>query len=529
MNKYSSFSTKYLYFRVALITITAVIVGILTVSTTLATRQLIDAVFSGANVVGALTDYAILIIAMVLTMALNAYLSSITDIKTSLSMRASMLRAVFTKDIRTIASYHSGDILNRAFSDTAIYTSGLVDGIPAIFHAIVKIVYSIVILYLLEPIFAFAMIVLLPIVYLLSILYGKVVAKRHSQIQQSESASRAFFTEAIQNMSVMRGVGVETKASDRFDMIQVGNYKSKLALSLISVTMNVVMYAGIMGIYYLVMTVGANSVGAGLISYGSMIALLQLVLQFQTPIKSLPSLISRFAKMKVSKKRIDEILALPDGSDTQDPNIPTFESISLHEVSFSYEANTSVISNLSVTINKGDFVGIEGVSGAGKTTLIKLMMGLYEPTKGDILVKYQDAETDMRLGLFAYVPQGNLIFSGSLKDNVKFFNEEVSDEQIHDILKICCLDELVDSLRDGLDTYIGERGYGLSEGQVQRLAVARALAMDRQILLLDEATSALDVDTERKMIQNIRSIGKTIIVVTHHKDLLAKTDYNVKL
>ena len=225
MKKYSSFSTKYLYLRVVLITITAVMVGLLTVSTTLATRQLIDAVFSGENIVGALTDYALLIVAMVCTMAFNAYLSSITDIKTSLSMRAYVLRAVFTKDIRVIAGYHSGDILNRAFADTATYTNGLVDGIPAIFHAVVKIVYSIVILYILEPIFAYAMLIILPIVYLLSLLYGKIVAKQYKYIQESESQSKAFFTESVQNMSLMRGVGVEQKVYDKFDSIQKINHK----------------------------------------------------------------------------------------------------------------------------------------------------------------------------------------------------------------------------------------------------------------------------------------------------------------
>lgn len=528
MKKYSTFSTKYLYLKLVFITLTAVLVGLLTVSTTLATRQLIDAVFLGEKVADALINYAILIVCMIIAMALNAYLSSITDIKTSLSMRASVLRAIFTKDIRTIASYHSGDLLNRAFSDSAIYTNGLVDAIPSLCHAIVKVVYSIVILYVIEPIFAYAMIVLLPIVYLLSVLYGRVVFKRHKQIQESESISRAFFSESIQNMSLMRGVGVEDKVYQRFDTIQRDNHHYKLMLAIISVTMNVVTYAGIMGIYYLVMCVGADSVSAGAITYGSMIALLQLVLQFQTPIKSLPSLVSRLSKMRVSKKRIDELTRLPDVVDMRVEDI-TFDKMTLREVSYSYEENTPVISGLSMTINKGDFVGIAGESGAGKTTLIKLIMGLYEPTSGEIVVNSEGVDISNRLALFAYVPQGNMVFSGTIRDNVKFFNEDISDEKVRDILRICCLDQLVDTLDNGLDTYVGERGYGLSEGQVQRLCVARALAMDRQILLLDEATSALDVNTERQMIENIKNIGKTVILITHHQDLLNKTDYNVIL
>ena len=528
MKKHTTFSTKYLYPKLVFITLTAVLVGLLTVSTTLATRQLIDAVFLGEKVGEALIDYAILIVAMIGAMALNSYLSSITDIKTSLYMRATVLRAIFTKDIRKIASYHSGDLLNRAFSDTAIYTNGLVDAIPALCHSIVKVVYSIVILYLIEPIFDYAMIILLPIVYLLSLLYGKVVSKRHKQIQESESSSRAFFSESVQNMSLMRGVGVEDKAYERFDTIQRDNHHYKMTLAIISVTMNVVTYAGIMGIYYLVMCIGANSVSIGAISYGSMVALLQLVLQFQTPIKSLPSLVSRLSKMRVSKKRIDELTKLPDVVEDVSKDI-TFDNMTLREVSYSYEENSPVISNLSMSINRGDFVGIAGQSGAGKTTLIKLIMGLYEPNSGEIIINSEDVDSTNRLALFAYVPQGNMLFSGTIRDNVKFFNEDVSDDEVRDILKICCLEQLVDSLDNGLDTYVGERGYGLSEGQVQRLCIARALAMDRQILLLDEATSALDIDTERQMIENIKNIGKTVILITHHQDLLNKTDYNVIL
>jgi ATP-binding cassette subfamily B protein len=180
-----------------------------------------------------------------------------------------------------------------------------------------------------------------------------------------------------------------------------------------------------------------------------------------------------------------------------------------------------VLSNADFYINKGDFVMIEGSSGVGKSTLIKLMLGVYDIDAGKIELDCKESAIPLNNGtrtLFSFVPQGNMIFSGTLKDNVTFINENATDEQIENALKISCAYEFVQKLPNGLNTLVGENGVGLSEGQVQRLAIARAVLCNAPIILLDEATSALDEQTESELLENLKGLsGVTLVIVSHKK------------
>ena len=226
-----------------------------------------------------------------------------------------------------------------------------------------------------------------------------------------------------------------------------------------------------------------------------------------------------------------EVVDLPDeeiGTELQ-----SFDRIELDNMSFQYDdGDDDVLINLNAEIKRGDFVALTGISGGGKTSLFQLLLAIYKPTSGSVL--FIDGKQKVHAcrgtrSLFAYVPQGNTLFSGSLRDNILRFKKDASEEELKEAINVACLDDVVKET--GLDAKLGERGIGLSEGQAQRVAVARALLSNAPILLLDEATSALDEETEAKMLENIgRMKGeKTVIIVTHRKAALSICDYQLHI
>ena len=224
-----------------------------------------------------------------------------------------------------------------------------------------------------------------------------------------------------------------------------------------------------------------------------------------------------------------EICNLPDEEESNKSDVDTIEtydklqSISFKDISFKYDRDI-ILDNTSLNIKKGDFVAIMGISGIGKSTLLKLLLGVFSVNGGSISLKLSDGEITVdrhTRKLFAYVPQGNMLLSGTIRDNLTFINSGATDEEIEKAIKISCAKQFIDELPLGLETVIGEKGMGLSEGQIQRLAIARSLLSKSPVLLLDEATSALDEETEKQFLMNLKQLeNKTCIIVSHKKAAL---------
>ena len=250
---------------------------------------------------------------------------------------------------------------------------------------------------------------------------------------------------------------------------------------------------------------------------------MQLVNQIQSPLSALAGVIPTFYSIIASAERIMEIENYSDELEISDDIGDRYEyynklqRIEFDSITFKYNRDF-VFENASVTVKKGDFAAITGISGIGKSTLLKLLLGVMSPQEGEIRLvtdsSQRQVDRDTRK-LFSYVPQGNMLLSGTLRENITFMCEG-SDEEIDRAIRLSCSDEFVSQLPDGLETVVGERGLGLSEGQIQRIAIARAILYDAPILLLDEATSALDEATEERLLKNLRALdNRTCIIITH--------------
>ena len=281
--------------------------------------------------------------------------------------------------------------------------------------------------------------------------------------------------------------------------------------------------------YYIVMIWGAVQISEGNITYGTLLAFLQLVSQIRGPLESVSGIIPQYYSTIASAERVIE---LENGNSDAEPKKSEelksigngFEFLNVDNVSFSYD-DQYVLEDCNFVAHKGKITAIVGESGSGKSTIFKIILGLYEPQKGNITINGKiKLDTSLR-GLFAYVPQGNLVLSGTIRENLTLGNPDISDEQLINATKAAEIYELIKSMPDGFETELGERGAGLSEGQIQRISIARALLTDAPVLLLDEATSALDETTESKLLSNIRSLeSKTIIFVTHRNTSLKICD-----
>ena len=342
----------------------------------------------------------------------------------------------------------------------------------------------------------------------------------HKQVQEKEGKVRSFLQESLESAAVIKVFGAERKMLRQNDRNQREHYKIRMKRRAIGIVsgagFGLVFQAG----YVLALVWGAFGIFSGGMSYGTLTAVLQLVNQIQSPFAGLSSLFPQYYAMLASAERIIELENLPEEQKAAKAlDYVDFQRLEVSGLRFGY-GDKEVISRADFALNKGETAALTGISGGGKSTLFMLLLGAYRPDGGEIRFVSRSGEFppgQETRRIFAYVPQGNCLFSGTIRENIAFLNDtEISDEAVMQAAKAACADEFIAQLPEGLDTHISENGHGLSEGQAQRIAVARALFSGAEFLLLDEATSALDEQTERHLLENISEMdGKTVLIVTH--------------
>lgn len=468
-----------------------------------------------------------LLFLVLVQLALKIFNSNIFErakAKIEIKIRSRVFERIIRKDYAKLSMHHSGDLLNRLNSDVQTICNGVTGLVPNIVSLLTKLITAVVMMISLDPIFAVIFLAGGSLIAVTTRFFRNYLKRIHKQVQQAEGNVTSFFQESITSILVIKVFNAYKQIIKKADELQQKSYKIRIKRATISIFANTgVQMAFSLG-YLFACVFGGVRVYQGIINIGELTAILQLVNQISAPLSSLAGVLPTFYGILASAERIIEIEEYPDELDVNETigDVKGFyeklEKIEFNSITFKYNRDL-IFDDASISIDKGDFAAITGISGIGKSTLLKLLLGVIYPESGEITIKTGDssriADKSTR-DLFSYVPQGNMLLSGTLRENITFMCEDRTEEDIRRAIELSCSDEFIKDLPDGLETVIGERGLGLSEGQVQRIAIARAILYDAPILLLDEATSALDEGTEERLLRNLRKLdNKSCIIITH--------------
>lgn len=502
-------------------------------------------VIDGATVMkdtGYIIKFAVALLGVViLQMSLSIIRSCISERckgRLDIALKHHLLDVIMKKDYSTVTSYHTGELQNRMFNDVNIVTDGFTKILPQGIFFVTKLVSSLIYLIVLDKIFALVFLVGGCIVFAVTQLFRKQLKALHRKVQETEGKTRSFIQETVSNLLVVKAFSVEDKIQEQTDKLQEENFIAKIKRRNFSIYAN----TGLNTVFS-VGTVFAVAFGAwriltGGMTYGDVTAMIQLVNQVQSPFASLSGIMPQYFSMIASAERLMEIDSIKEENQINESPIDVdktykeLREISFENISFKYDRDI-IFDNTSLTVKKGDFVAITGISGIGKSTLLKLLLGVFTAQSGRITLKTTDGEIAVDKNtrrLFSYVPQGNMVVSGTIRDNLTFINDNVTEDEIAQAVEVSCAKQFIDELPMGLETVIGEKGLGLSEGQIQRLAIARSLLAKAPVLLLDEATSALDEKTEKQFLTNLRQLeNMTCIIVSHKKAAIEICNKNIRI
>lgn len=457
----------------------------------------------------------------------NHVLQTYTASRVEMRMKERVFSALYRKKWQQISAYSSGDVLHRLTGDVTVASGAVANLFPQIVSLFTRLIAAFVVLIIMDKLFAVLLLVVGGGLLLFTRLYGKKIKKMHARCQETEGETRFFMQESIENWTVVQAFRMVPFARDRLKMLQTANYKQKMRRSFFSSLANMAMYLLFSGCYYLALAWGAWRLASGVITFGMLTAFLQIVQQIQTPFRSMSGIMPQYYNMLSSAERMLELEALEDEPSGDGKELPAFEGIRVSKLCFAYDRDM-VYDTASLCVKKGEFVALAGYSGIGKSTFFKLLLGFLEPQSGEIVCLTKDealTASAVTRQYFSYVPQGNFLLSGTIRQNLTFGCPDADDEKIWEALRVAAVEEYIRQLPEGLDTSLGERGLGLSDGQLQRLAIARGVLYDAPVLLLDEATSALDEETERQVLSNLHALsGKTCICISHRAAALSACD-----
>ena len=617
--------------RIVALSVLCTVQAAVLVSFALACRAVIDQAVAG-NIDGLLSSAVVLagviIAQLVLRLAINSTQERIRA-RFALELRKSILDSIFAARFGNVLRFHSGELSNRMFSDVQVVSNGVATIIPSFVSMLMQLVFAIAVLALISP----PMVALFATAALLSFVLARTLRGRlkalHKTVQEKEGAVRVFLQEALEHQLVIRSFGAQPATSARADTLQEDHFTAQMRRRGYSIAANASFSFFFNALYAVALTWCAFELLHGAMSYGTLMAVLQLVARIQAPVSSLSGMLPQLYQTLASAERLMEVTELPHSEGclpvTAEEFYQRLSGVRMRDLTFSYDdeeaedgpacaeeekakgASTPIggareedgaasldgpdtvgapnrcvkvidspydageaeggvasaggmkapsgeepvsLTCADVFVPKGSFVVVEGPSGSGKSTLFKLLLGAYDAdgfayelsegaatsapaasdapagavTAGAPLTDAPEgafavpacAASQVPPGAFAYVPQDNFLFAGSIRENVAFAASDATDDQVKRACEVACAWDFVEELPLGLDTMIGEHGQGLSQGQLQRLAIARAVCSGAPIMVLDEVTSALDDATEAAVLANITSLpGKTIFVAAH--------------
>ena len=545
--------------NVALLAALQIIFGICGVVFALLFRDLVNHAVAGED--GLFLATILKLAALELGETVLGLFSRFLDERTRASLENRFKERLFScllrKDYGTVTAVHSGEWVSRLTSDTVIAAGGVTDILPAVSGMLARLSGALVALYVLEPAFCYVLVPFGLLLLLVTASFRKILKSLHKKIQEANGVVLAFFQERLESLMMIRVFSMEAQTSQAAAGKMERHKAARMKRNHFSSLCNSGFRLAVDGCYLAGAVYCGWGIMKGTVSYGTFTAVLQLIGQAQSPFALISGFVPRYYAMTASAERLMEAEDYEDDQ-TGDPVAgeeirrfyqEEFLGFGVRDASFSYRTfegenpsrgRTEVIRHLNVEIHKGEYVAFTGHSGCGKSTLLKLFMCLYPMDGGERYLKARKKEgtvleyplTPAFRGLFAYVPQGNQLMSGTIRQIVAFGEPEAMKQEgrLRRALSVACADEFVAALEKGVDTQLGERGCGLSEGQMQRIAIARAVFSERPILILDESTSALDESTEQRLLTNLRRMtDQTVLIITHRPAALGICDREIRM
>ena len=446
--------------------------------------------------------------------------------------RAQVFRELMRRSYVHVSAHHSGEWLARLSNDTRIISTTFLQTLPQLFGLVAQMVSALWALFFLFPEAAYLIVFGGVILFLLSIAFRAKLQASYTQMWLSDVATRTFMQERLVNLTIVHAFSQEENSAGQANRRMDKWVRDSLHSNRWVTFYCFVMHGALQGGYFICIVLCGLQLLHGKIGYDTLVAVLMLVGRAGSPVSGLTDLAPQYFAMLTSAERMIEVETYPLDCE-EEPHgqeavrsyyAQRFSALGIHHGSFAYdgEEKQTVLTDFELEIRKNQFVAFLGASGCGKSTVLKLLLSLYSLQEGEVYLRDTNGNEHTLdaawRGLFAYVPQGNQLLSGTIREAITFGAPDLMEREqdIWEVLRVACADDFVRELPDGLDNELGEGGTGLSEGQMQRIAIARAVFFGRPILLLDEATSALDGETERQLLRNLRTMtDRTVILVTH--------------
>lgn len=464
---------------------------------------------------------------------LRVWIKNILGVKAQNVMQQQILDRLLRSEWRGKNAYHTGDVINRMEEDVKTVVGFITETLPKTLSVVMMFVGAFFYLLQMDTWLAIVTVGILPLFVSVSRIYVAQMRKLSRRVRTSDSRIQNLLTEAVQHVTLLKTMEAGDRMVGQLEEQQAELRHHVRQRTKFSIVSNLFVNGGFSLGYLIAFLWGAVRLSAHTITFGQMTAFLQLVYRIQGPARDMIRLAPAFVSVFTAAERLLELEENPVEKQGQSDSLSGVCGICLKDVSYKYEGETSfVIQNLSFDFKPGSCTAIMGETGAGKTTLIRLVLALMKPVEGHVEIYNEERRSEIsplhRCNL-VYVPQGNTLLSGSIRDNLLMAKPHATDEELWEALKLACAD-FVEELPQQLDTVCAESGGGLSEGQAQRIAIARALLRDRPIMLFDEATSALDLDTERRLLkQLLGNRQKTIIFITHRTAVLDYCDQTLHI
>lgn len=465
----------------------------------------------------------------------SRWVKSILGVRAQNKMKRQLFERLLMCKWIDVRKYHTGDLLNRIERDVNSIITLLTEQLPSLFNTFMQFCGAFILLFIMNRTLALITVMVIPVFVLAGNLYVKRMRHISHKVRTSESRIQSIIQESLQHTLVLKTLTKGHIQINRLKQVQDTLHGQVVSRTKYSIVSSGVINVGFALGYFIAFMWGVKGLQAETITYGALIAFIQLVGQIQIPVRTLTKFIPVFIGAFTASERLMELEDIPHEEKLTPQPVKGNVGIRIENLDYHYpDSRKMILQDLGIDVKPGSKIAIMGETGAGKTTFIRLLLSVLSPVKGSITLYNENGknlivDSSTRCN-FTYVPQGNTLLSGTIRENLRLANPNATEKEMKEALHLACAN-FIEQMPDGLDTHLGEIGDGLSEGQAQRISIARALLRNAPIMIFDEATSALDSDTEEDVIKNIidNYTERTLIFVTHRPTVLKYCDETINM